>query len=171
MSCHSRYCFMFVAVLFAFMASTFTPEAAQASVQVGALECHGPGSVSFVVGSVNDFGCVFRSEGSHPERYVATIRRYGVDLGVSGNSLLTWLVFAPTRHVGYGALSGTYVGPSAGAAVGVGLSANALVGGSGDSFSLQPLSVGGGTGLNVAAGVAGLELRPAYLPHRRHHHR
>jgi hypothetical protein len=154
-------------VLFALAA---VPAAAQSRVQVGVLECRSAGAVSFVVGSVNDFGCVFRSEGN-AQRYVATIRRYGVDLGVSGNSLLTWLVFAPTRHVGYGALSGTYVGPSAGAAVGVGLSANALVGGSDNSFSLQPLSVGGGTGLNVAAGIAGLELRPAYLPHRRHHHR
>lgn len=154
-------------VLFALAAAA--PAAAQSRVQVGVLECRSAGAVSFVVGSVNDFGCVFQD--GHPQRYVATIRRYGVDLGISGNSVLTWLVFAPSRHVGYGALSGTYVGPSAGAAVGVGLSANALVGGSDNAFSLQPLSVGGGTGLNVAAGIAGLELRPAYLPHRRHHHR
>jgi hypothetical protein len=145
-----------------------TPAAAQSRVQVGVLECRGVGAVSFVVGSVNEFGCVFRPESGPPHRYVATIRRYGVDLGVSGHTVLTWLVFAPSRHVGYGALSGTYVGPSAGAAIGVGLSANALVGGSNNAFGLQPLSVAGGTGLNVAAGIAGLELRPGLLPHRRH---
>jgi hypothetical protein len=158
--------FTSAAALFALAAAA--PAAAQSRVQVGVLECRGAGAVSFVVGSVNNFGCIFRSEGAHPQRYVATVRRYGVDIGVSGHSVLTWLVFAPSRHVGYGALSGTYVGPSAGASVGVGVTANALLGGSDYAFGLQPLSVAGGTGLNVAAGVAGLELRPAYLPHRRH---
>jgi hypothetical protein len=157
------------AVVFFALASA-APAAAQSRVQVGVLDCRGSGAVSFVVGSVNSFGCVFRPDGGPPERYVATIRRFGVDLGISGNSVLTWLVFAPTQQVGYGALSGTYVGASAGAAVGVGVTANALVGGSDNSFSLQPLSVSGGTGLNVAAGVAGLELRPAYLPHLHRHH-
>lgn len=157
------------AVVF-FALAAAAPAAAQSRVQVGVLDCRGAGAVSFVVGSVNNFGCVFKPGSGHPQRYVATIRRYGVDLGVSGHSVLTWLVFAPSRHVGYGALSGTYVGPSAGAAIGVGLSANALVGGSDNAFGLQPLSVAGGTGLNVAAGIAGLELRPAFLPHRRHHH-
>jgi hypothetical protein len=170
---------MFVAVLFAFMASTFTPAAAQARVQVGALECHGPGSVSFVVGSVNQFDCVYRPAYGHWQRYVATIRRFGVDVGITGNSVLTWIVFAPTRRVGYGELAGNYVGPSAGAAVGVGLSAHALIGGSYNSFALQPLSIAGQTGLNVAAGIADLELVPAgrrygepyHYHHRHHHHR
>jgi hypothetical protein len=161
----------FTSAVVLFVLAAAAPAVAQSRVQVGVLECRGVGAVSFVVGSINNLGCVFRAEGGHPERYVATIRRYGVDLGVSGHSVLTWLVFAPSRQVGYGALSGTYVGPSAGAAIGVGLTANVLVGGSDNAFGLQPLSVAGGTGLNVAAGVAGLELRPAYLPHRRHHHR
>jgi len=38
---------------------------------------------------------------------------------------------------------------------------NALFGGSNDSISLQPLSVEGSTGINVAAGVAGISLKPA----------
>jgi hypothetical protein len=163
--------FTIAVVLFALSAAA--PAAAQSRVQVGVLDCRGAGGVSFVVGSVNNLGCEFRPNGGYPQRYVATIRRYGVDLGISGNSVLTWLVFAPSRDVGYGVLSGTYVGASAGAAVGVGVTANALVGGSDNSFNLQPLSVAGGTGLNVAAGVAGLELRPAFLPphhHHRHHH-
>jgi hypothetical protein len=160
----------FTSAVALFALAAAVPAAAQSRIQAGVLECRSAGAVSFVVGSVNNFGCEFRSEGGYPQRYVATIRRYGIDLGISGHSVLTWLVFAPTRQVGYGALSGTYVGASAGAAIGVGLSANALIGGSDNAFGLQPLSVAGGTGLNVAAGVAGLELRPAYLPHRRHHH-
>jgi len=162
--------FVFGAALLALAAAT--PAAAQSRVQVGQLDCHSPGSVSFVVGSVTDFECVFHPAVGHPHRYIATIRRFGVDLGMSGQVALTWLVFAPTTHVAYGALDGSYVGASAGASVGVGLAANALTGGYDSSIGLQPLSVSGGTGLNIAAGVAGMELRPegpVYLGHRHHH--
>jgi Protein of unknown function (DUF992) len=48
---------------------------------------------------------------------------------------------------------------TAGAAVGVGGNANVLVGGSNSSIALQPLSLQGQTGLNLAVGVAALELR------------
>src|SRR5215475_16223677 len=143
------------------------PAAAQSRVQVGALECRGGGSVSFVVGSINEFTCVFKPERGRPHRYAATIRRFGVDVVFTQATVLTWLVFAPSTRVGYGALAGPYVGPSAGAAFGVGLNANALVGGSNNSFALQPLSVAGQTGLNVGAGIAGLELSPG-RPARRH---
>jgi hypothetical protein len=150
-----------------------TPAAAQSRVEAGVLDCHGGGSVSFVVGSVNQFGCVFRPAVGAPQNYVATISRYGVDVGITQQSILTWVVFAPSNDVGYGALAGRYIGASAGAVVGIGLSANALVGGSNRSFALQPLSVAGETGFNVAAGVANLELVPAEPPyhHHRHHHR
>jgi hypothetical protein len=158
--------FAFAAGLFALVAAT--PAAAQTRAQVGVLECRGYGAVSFVVGSVNDFGCIFRPAAGRPQRYLATIRRFGVDLGVSGQSVLTWLVFAPSQHVGYGALAGSYVGPSAGLSVGVGVSGNALVGGSDNSFGLQPVSVGGGTGLNLAAGIAGLALTPEHSMRHRH---
>jgi hypothetical protein len=59
-----------------------------------------------------------------------------------------------------GALAGNYVGVGASAAVGVGGGANALVGGSGRSFTLQPFSAQAQTGVNLAAGVASLELAP-----------
>jgi hypothetical protein len=163
--------FVFGAALLALAAAT--PAAAQSRVQVGTLECRSPGSVSFVVGSVTDFECVFHPSIGRPHHYVATIRRFGVDLGMSNQVFLNWLVFAPSAHVGYGALAGDYVGPSAGASVGVGLSANALGGGSDNTIGLQPISVGGGTGLNIAAGVAGMQLRPegpVYLGHHHHHY-
>ena len=44
------------------------------------------------------------------------------------------------------------------AAVGVGLGANAMIGGSNKSIVLQPLSVQAQEGLNIAAGVSSLEL-------------
>jgi Protein of unknown function (DUF992) len=163
--------FFFMAALL--VAATMTPAAAQSRVEAGVLECHGGGSVSFVVGSVNRFGCVFRPAEGAPQNFVATISRYGVDVGITQQSILTWVVFAPSQDVGYGSLAGRYVGASAGAVVGIGLSANALVGGSNRTFALQPLSVAGQTGLNVAAGVADLELvseGDRYHHHHRHRH-
>ena len=63
------------------------------------------------------------------------------------------------RH--FGALAGNYGGASAEATVGAGIGANVLVGGSDRTVALQPVSVQGQAGLNVAAGVAGLDLQPA----------
>ena len=79
-------------------------------------------------------------------------------------------MFAATSHLGAGALAGGYIGASGGAAIGVGVGANGLVGGLNNSFALQPVSVEGQTGLNVIATVTGLELRPV-VPARRHRHR
>jgi hypothetical protein len=68
-------------------------------------------------------------------------------------------VLAPTGRIGPGDLAGTYAGVTAGAAVIVGAGANALIGGSNNTFALQPLSVEGQAGVNVTLGVASLELR------------
>ena len=54
--------------------------------------------------------------------------------------------------------AGSYGGVTASATAVVGAGANLLVGGTGNAISLQPLSIEGNTGLNVAAGVAGLTL-------------
>jgi len=51
-------------------------------------------------------------------------------------------------------LPGDYVG----ATVGGGVGANVLVGGSGQSISLQPVSIEGNTGINVAAGIGAITL-------------
>ena len=138
-----------------------TPAMAQASrVEVGVLECRGS-TTSFIVGSVTDLSCQFRaSDNSPPEPYNATIRRAGVDIGFPQQVAVAWAVFAPTRGIQRGDLAGTYVGASASATVGVGLGANALVGGSNNTIAFQPLSGQAQAGLSVAAGVAGMDLRP-----------
>jgi hypothetical protein len=69
---------------------------------------------------------------------------------------MVWAVLAPTSNPGPGSLAGTYVGVTGSATVGAG--ANVLVGGSGNSISLQPLSIEGNTGLNVAGGIAEMTL-------------
>jgi Protein of unknown function (DUF992) len=129
-------------------------------VQVGVLECRGGASVGFIVGSVTNLGCVLRVEGLPEDRYVATIRKVGLDLGITEETALAWGVYAPVARLGPGDLSGNYAGAQGSASVGVGVGGNVLVGGSNNSIALQPLSVQGQVGLNVAAGLESLELRP-----------
>jgi uncharacterized protein DUF992 len=129
-------------------------------VQVGILECRGGSSVGFVVGSVTNLGCVLRIEGMPEDRYIATIHKVGLDLGITQESALAWGVYAPVARLGPGDLSGNYAGAQGSASVGVGVGGNVLVGGSDNSIALQPLSVQGQVGLNVAAGLESLELRP-----------
>jgi hypothetical protein len=135
---------------------------AQSRFSVGVLECRAGPSTSFLIGSIRDFDCLFQPVDGPLQRYGATIQRLGIDLGWSNDAVMVWNVFAPTGVVGQGALSGAYGGVSAGAAVGIGLGANALAGGFDNSFALQPLSFEGQTGLNAFAGVSSLELRARY---------
>ncbi|MDE2602301.1 MAG: DUF992 domain-containing protein [Bradyrhizobium sp.] len=140
-------------------------------VRAGVLECHGGENVGFVVGSVANLQCIFESEGRRPDPYVATVRRVGLDLGVTGQTQITWAVNAPTSRRGRGELAGSYGGVGANASIGIGGGGNFLVGGPANSYALQPISVQGQTGLNVAAGIAGLELQPAsFVPGRHWHH-
>jgi len=129
-------------------------------VQVGVLECRGGASVGFVIGSVTNLGCVLRTEGMPEDRYIATIRKVGLDLGITQESALAWAVFAPAARLGPGDLSGNYAGAQGSASIGVGLGGNVLVGGSANSIALQPLSLQGQVGFNIAAGLESLELRP-----------
>ena len=129
-------------------------------VQIGVLECRGGASIGFIVGSVTNLGCVLRADGMPDDRYIATIRKVGVDLGITQESALAWGVWAPVARLGPGDLSGNYAGAQGSAAIGVGVGGNALIGGSDNSIALQPLSVQGQVGLSVAAGLASLELRP-----------
>jgi hypothetical protein len=129
-------------------------------VQVGILECRGGASMGFVVGSVTNLGCVLRADGMPEDRYVATIRKVGLDLGITQETALAWGVYAPVARLGPGDLAGDYIGAQGSASVGVGLGGNVLVGGSANSIALQPVSVQGQVGLNVAAGLESLELRP-----------
>jgi hypothetical protein len=132
---------------------------AQSRVEVGVLECRGSTN-SFIVGSVTEMSCAFRPAGGGPvEPYHATLRRAGVDLGFNQQIVVAWAVWAPSSGPPRRDLAGNYGGAAASATVGVGIGANALIGGSGNTIALQPLSGQAQTGLSVAAGVAGLELR------------
>ena len=126
----------------------------------GFLECLGGHSVGYIVGSVASLDCIYRSHGRPAQAYIATIRRFGLDLGVTEQTRFTWAVSAPVSRFERGELAGTYGGLSASASVGVGFGGNFLVGGPGNAYALQPISMQGQTGFNLAAGVAGIELKP-----------
>jgi hypothetical protein len=134
-------------------------QAQDAGIVAGTLTCTGRGSVGAIIGSSQRLSCVFDPVGSGPrQNYSARITRLGLDVGIKGRNRMIWTVLGPSNGLSSGALAGNFVGVSANASVGVGGGANALVGGSQNSIVLQPLSVQAQTGLNVAAGVAGLRL-------------
>jgi uncharacterized protein DUF992 len=134
---------------------------APARSKAGTLTCDISAGMGMIIGSKKDVSCMFTPAARGPrEVYVGSISKFGLDLGATSGGQMVWAVYAPSsrRH---GALAGHYGGASAEATVGAGVGANVLVGGSNRTVTLQPLSVQGQEGLNVAAGVAELELRPA----------
>jgi Protein of unknown function (DUF992) len=133
--------------------------AAPAGVKVGTLTCNVASGMGFVFGSSKDLRCSYEPTKANVEHYAGTISKWGVDIGYTGKGKLIWAVFAPTSDVRAGAIEGEYAGASAQANVGVGLGANVLIGGLDKSVALQPLSVEGSTGLNVAAGIGSISLK------------
>ena len=135
------------------------PAAAQSRIKVGVLTCNVSPGVGLLVISQREVGCVFRANGQRGrETYSGRITRIGLDVGVTGRGILAWEVFAETRRLSRSQLAGSYAGGSAAASLGVGLGANALVGGSRNTIALQPLSVEAQIGVNLAVGVANLQL-------------
>jgi hypothetical protein len=133
------------------------PAKSDSSVNIGALSCHVSGGIGFIFGSSKDLDCVFKHTDGSTERYHGEINKYGVDIGFTTESRIIWAVFAPGQ-VAPGSLAGHYGGVTGEVEIGLGLGANVLVGGSSKQIALQPLSVTGGVGLNVAAGIASISL-------------
>lgn len=162
---HRRRATMLAAALFATAIMVLAPPAARAqtTLQAGVLVCEGEGGWGLIIASTKSFSCTFSSSnGAVRESYYGIIDKFGLDIGVTGRTSLTWLVFGPAASIGPnyapGTLAGTYGGAGAEASVGLGVGANALVGGGPGSFTLQPVSVQVQTGLSVAAAVQTLTL-------------
>lgn len=136
-------------------------DAAPHGVKVGTLTCNVASGWGFVFGSSKDLRCTFRPNSHTAEHYTGSISKFGVDIGYTEGGVLVWGVFAPSSDVRAGALEGDYAGATASATVGVGVGANVLVGGLDKSIALQPLSVEGNKGLNVAAGIGAISLKSA----------
>lgn len=122
-------------------------------VKIGYLACDVGEGGGYVLGSAKELDCTFRSsfKGDGPDSYVGTIKKLGIDLGYTVHGKIVWAVFAPTAGYHRGSLKGTYLGAAAEATLGAGIGANVLLGGTGGSIQLQPVSIGGQLGLNVAA--------------------
>lgn len=143
------------------LASCLASGGAQADggVKVGVLSCNVSSGWGVIFGSTRDVNCAFQPAKGPMERYGGYISKYGVDIGYTQGGIIVWAVFAPSSDVAPGSLAGRYGGATAGATVGVGAGVHALIGGFKQSISLQPVSIEGNAGLNVAAGVAAMQLR------------
>jgi Protein of unknown function (DUF992) len=144
----------------ALLTTTAQTALAQQGLKVGRLRCNVSGGLGLIITSTKEMACTFTSIHGHHELYFGTIRKFGLDIGATDRGVLSWVVFAPTAGPKPGALAGDYVGLTASATVGAGVGANALVGGSDRSITLQPFSVQAQTGLALSGGVAALSLRP-----------
>ena len=153
-----------IAVLAAVVLAGAAPVAAQdkKGATVGMLRCNEASGWGLVFGSTRDLKCVFTGEKGAPTvRLTGKISKFGVDIGFKENAVILWGVVSTSDKFTPGQLAGKYVGVTAEVGWAVGLGANVLVGGTNKGFALQPLSVSGSNGINLAAGVAEVELQEA----------
>jgi hypothetical protein len=149
-----------LALAFAVAAAAHGANAAESGVKAGYLRCSVEGNVSFIFGSTRDVACTYRPEaGGRVDRYRGEIKKFGVDIGYQTRGVILWGVVAPTADIGPGALAGDYGGVSGSVAAVYGVGANALIGGSDKSIVLQPVSIEGIEGVNIAGGIGILSLR------------
>ncbi len=153
---------LILTISLALLATAATAQAAPTrhSVKVGELRCNISGGLGLVVTSKKTMTCDFKSIKGHVETYEGTITKFGIDIGATNGGILAWDVFAPTAGSKRKALAGKYAGADASVAVGVGLGANVLVGGSKRTVALQPVSVEVQSGIALAAGVETMSLKP-----------
>ena len=141
-------------------ALAFCATGAQADgVKAGTLSCHVDPGWGFLIASSRELHCEFRPTDGPAEHYRGTVSKFGLDLGYTTGGELVWDVIAPQTDLSPGSLAGQYAGATASLTAGVGFGANALIGGIEHSVALQPLSMEGNTGLNVAAGLGAINLR------------
>lgn len=150
-----------VALLAAASMTAATASAEEAGVKAGFLTCNVSSGFGFIFGSSRSVRCDYSAGPSSSDHYTGSITKFGADIGYLSSAVIVWAVFAPTSSVAPGALAGNYAGATGSATVGVGVGAHVLVGGSDKQFTLQPVSIEGNTGLNVAAGIAALNLKAA----------
>ncbi len=150
----------------ALLAMLVTPADAQAPgqwTQAGMLRCKLNPSIGFIIAGHQSMECSFTPNGPNPpQAYLGALNTVGLDIGITAGGVLGWAVYAPTTGIPAGALAGEYVGASGDIGLIAGVGTNILVGGSGRTFALQPISLEGSVAVNVALGVSALKLKPAY---------
>lgn len=130
----------------------------EAGIKAGILKCDVASGFGFIFGSSKDLKCIYSPDNAKDsQRYTGKIQKFGIDIGYTQSGVIIWIVIAPTNDIDQGALQGGYVGVTAEVTVGAGLGANVLIGG-GNSIALQPLSISGQQGLNIAGGIGAVTL-------------
>jgi len=147
----------------ALAATASLAQAADMGVKIGTLECHEASGAGLVFSSSRNVNCTFNGmdRNAPVQRFAGRINRYGVDIGFQQNGVILWGVVSTTDHFAPGDLAGKYGGLTAQIGWGGGLGANVLFGGTNNGFALQPISIQGFNGINIAAGIAEMELHPA----------
>jgi hypothetical protein len=148
--------------LIAMLAAPADAQSPAAWTQTGMLSCRVNPSIGFIIGGHQSMECRFTQNGFPPQAYEGALNMVGLNIGINAGGVFAWAVFAPTIGAPAGALAGEYVGASGSVGLGVGVGANVLLGGSGRSFALQPVSLEGSVALDVTLGVSALHLRPVY---------
>jgi ABC-type amino acid transport substrate-binding protein len=146
----------------ALLAAPVGAQAPPSWTQAGMLRCVVNPSIGFIVAGHQSMECRFTPSAPNlpPQAYAGALNMIGLNIGISAGGVFGWAVLAPTIGIPFGALAGEYVGASGDVAVGLGVGANVLVGGSGRTIALQPVSLEGSVGLDVSLGVSSLHLRP-----------
>jgi hypothetical protein len=135
------------------------PAQATSGVKIGVLTCSQEPGWGFIIGSSKELNCRFDPNNGPSEHYTGSVSKLGIDIGYTKGAVLTWAVVAPESNTRPGALQGTYGGVTASASIGAGVGANILIGGFDRSLALQPLSVEGLSGTNLAAGIGAMDLK------------
>ena len=130
------------------------------SIRQGVLTCRTSPSLGLILGSTQRLACQFKADSGFTQNYVGRMNRIGLDIGITAGGVMVWAVLGSSSAIRPGVLTGRFVGASGDISLGVGAGANILVGGTARSVSLQPLSLEGQVGVNLALGVAGLTLTP-----------
>ncbi|MGV8936442.1 MAG: DUF992 domain-containing protein [Allorhizobium sp.] len=154
---------MFKTIALATMAlGALTVSASADGIKAGRLVCLSEGGTGMIFTSEKALSCTFSPVSGGPEEiYVGKIEKFGIDIGITGKSVMIWDVLAKSE-AGYTprALAGEYFGVGADASVAAGAGAKILGGGTDKAFMLQPVTVQAQEGVNVALGVEKMTLVP-----------
>jgi hypothetical protein len=130
-----------------------------ATVTTGYLSCNQAAGWGYIIGGSYKLRCTYSTKDGHrTEYYNGKISNFGADIGYLKSAVVLWAVASGTKDLKPGALSGSYGGVQGSIALGMGGGVNVLVGGFEKSITLQPISVEGQKGLNVAAGIGAMTL-------------
>ena len=150
--------------LFSALLLGLTAVYAAEGVKVGQLTIKSvPGTTNnLIVQSSVDIEAIFTDTSGNKEYYIGEMGyQLGVDFRMKSEEQLEYIVFSPSTDYKTGsyALQGKYFGQKATAQLGVGAGVQVLLGGLEESFTLQPLALGGTKGFGASYGLGYLFLQ------------